>query len=609
MVQDTLSDRKYTIPLDRVAAEVEERFPGRWKGPFEVGARGVRFWDPTASDESAAVVLDHGMLAYSGEQAFLPWVKILGTSFVDKFEADKVSGVLDSILYEEGTSKYWLNHNNQWVSMTPTNLTGHLKTRGFDARPAKGKTFSEVDQVLNEVNLNRRVAGAFPFIHFPHGPIMVDQTQVLNTSTIRVLQPAQTDLCKSFQSARTLFPTVWSFLSSFFEEVPNDTRSKHIQLEMFLSWLQHAYTKYYQQKPQPGLIMILAGPPSAGKSILGMNGSKYTDMLSKSPVAFIDDAESTTTPEEHKRFSEKIKGLVSNHKITFDGKWKATGDVLWFGRIVICLNDDASSIRMMPDLSLSMAGKVTMLMINRNRQDGHRFSEDWAETDRLLKQELPFFARWLLDGWKVPDYLLNHGNTRYFLVPYKHPHLYHEAQERGLAHELYELLKEFMEDYMKTQDKNCEGWVGTSNSLFAMLSTGQFDMIMRKWTTARLGTALGMLAGKSNIERRRSNKNLTVWFIPKELAYREQGEFGEKVVSAADHKSNMRRRIAAQKVRGADDVARDFDHAQGGGDDPYIDQQEIDRRIDGAGERAQDVPGQTGGEGSGNTDATPARKE
>ena len=596
MVQETLVTKKYQIPLDAVAKEVEARFPGRWTGPFTVGARGVRFWDPSARDTTGAVVLDNGMLAYSGEQAFLPWAKIFGTSFVDKFEADKISGVLDSLLYEEGTSRYWLQHNDQWLSMTPTSLNSYLKTRGFDARPDKSKTFSEVDQILNEVNLNRRISGAFPFIHFPHGVITVDQTRVLNTSSIKVLPPAQTDLCKEFHTARTLFPTIWSFLSGFFEETLSDPRSNNIQLEMFLSWLQHAYVKYYHQTPQPGLILIMAGPPSAGKSfilqkiispllgksndissILGMNGSRYTDLLTKAPVAFIDDATSTTTPDEHKKFSEKIKGLVSNHKVTFDGKWKATGDVLWFGRIVICMNDDASSIRMMPDLSLSMAGKVTMLRISRDRKDGHRFDEDWAERDRKLAQELPYFARWLMDGWQVPDYLLNHGNTRYFLVPYKHPDLYHEAQERGLAHELFELLKEVMDDYIATQPdqgKNCEGWIGTSNSLMALM-TGKFDMIMRKWTAARLGTALGMLSSKSNIERRRSTANLTQWFIPKNIAYREQGEFGEKVVSAADHKSEMRKRLIAMK-RNSEAELKDSNH------ELVPEQQKTDTRIDGA---------------------------
>ena len=52
-------------PIGRVAEEVEKRFPGRWPGAFEIGARGPRFWDDTASNPTAAIVRSDYLLGES----------------------------------------------------------------------------------------------------------------------------------------------------------------------------------------------------------------------------------------------------------------------------------------------------------------------------------------------------------------------------------------------------------------------------------------------------------------------------------------------------------------------------------------------------------------
>lgn len=584
-VSDTLAEVKYKIPMEEIAMEVERQFPGRWHGPFEVGARGVRFWDSSSSDPSGAVVMENGMLAYSGEQSFLPWQKILGSRFVEKFEADKISAILDNIVLEQkkgaSSSTYWVRISDQaanterWVCMNQTQITMRLQCLGFSSSIPRSGTASEVTRILDQVHLTRSVSGAFPYIHYPHGIMTLDGKRVLNTSEVRVLQPAPEGMCTTLEEGRTYFPTVWAFLSKFFEQTPKDPRSPNIQLEFFLSWLQHAYRLYYHQTPQPGLILIMVGPQSAGKSfllqkiiakmlggshdikdILSQNGDKYTDLLTQSPVAYIDDLSSITNSDEHKRYSERIKGLVSNHQITFNGKWKSTGETIWMGRIVICMNDDASSVRMMPDLSLSMAGKVSLLMVNRNRDDGYRFSSDWHSTEKKLQAELPFFCRWLLDGWKIPDYLENHSNPRYYVVPYKHPDLYHEAQERGVKHELYELLQEFMEDNRAINKNGYDGWTGTTTALQGSLGSGKYEMVMRKWSTTRLGTALGLLASTTNLRKIRGPNNISMWHIPADFSYLKQEEFGEKIHTTADEKKRIKALIKGEKYVDPKEEAR-----------------------------------------------------
>lgn len=581
-VMDSMIEQKFQIPMEEIALEVERQFPGRWHGPFEVGARGVRFWDHDAKDQNGCQVTEHGMMAYSGEQAFLPWNKILGSKFVEKFEADKISGIIDNVVleYKKGStsSTYWvrLQKNEEglperWVCMNQTQITTFLKCAGFSSTIVRGHTASEVDKILNQVNMTNSVTGAFPYIHYPHGKIKIDGEWKLNTSTVKVWPPAPEGMCMTLEEGRSYFPTIWGFLSNFFEPTPRDSRSSSIQLEFFLSWLQHAYQLYYRQEPQSGLILILCGPQSAGKTFLLqriisplLGGShdikdvltgKYTDLLTQSPVAYVDDMSHVTNAEEHRKYSEQMKALVSNNKITFDGKWKATGETWWMGRVVVCMNDDASSLRMLPDLSLSMAGKVGMLMINRNRDDGFRFSSDWAKTKNQIDKELSFFARYLLSGWKTPEYLENHSNPRYYVVPYKHPELYHEAQERGIKHELFELLQEFMEDNaLANKNKDYQGWTGTTTALLGSLSSGKYDIVMRKWNQSRLGTALGMLASTTNIRRVKGANNVSVWHIPPDFGYLKQEEFGEKIHTKADESKRILKMKKVQELQDAGQI-------------------------------------------------------
>ena len=81
IVDDTAN--LYDIPIETVAAEVEKRFGSRWRGPFEIGRRGVRFWDPSADNETAAIVRKDGMQCFTGGKSFVSWREILGNQFVE----------------------------------------------------------------------------------------------------------------------------------------------------------------------------------------------------------------------------------------------------------------------------------------------------------------------------------------------------------------------------------------------------------------------------------------------------------------------------------------------------------------------------------------------
>ena len=58
------------IPLDKVFERLQATYPGKWMGPFEVGARGPAFWNPESINPTAAIVTETGMVAFSQERSF-----------------------------------------------------------------------------------------------------------------------------------------------------------------------------------------------------------------------------------------------------------------------------------------------------------------------------------------------------------------------------------------------------------------------------------------------------------------------------------------------------------------------------------------------------------
>ena len=99
-------DREGTrIPLEVIADEVEQRWPGAWPGDFEVGARGPVFWDG-GSNPTSVIVQENGCVCFSRDKVFYTWRDIFGPKFVEKFEQDRI-GAAASEAYYDG-QKYWL---------------------------------------------------------------------------------------------------------------------------------------------------------------------------------------------------------------------------------------------------------------------------------------------------------------------------------------------------------------------------------------------------------------------------------------------------------------------------------------------------------------------
>lgn len=513
---------KYAIPMEALADEVAKVFPGRWVGTFEEGARGVRFWDPTASDPTGAVVMKEGMMAFSGEQAFMPWRKLFGESFVQKYEADRISSIADKVVYDG--SAFWMQSpDGKWKSMSKDTFSMNLRVMGFDPTRGKSETACEIDKVEVHIMTNSSVHRALPFVHFPPGIIQYNNEKYLNIATAKCMPPVA-DAVVTLDTIGQYAPFTHKLMRSLF--IDKSLEDPYEQYYFFLAWLQRAYVTGLKQEPVQGQGIVLGGNAGVGKSLLAfqvlapllgghadasgyLSGeTDWTSELLHKPLLIMDDQKPIQSYETMRGFVAGLKKIIANAHIMYNEKFEKTGLVPYFGRIVVAINLDGESIKMLPDMDASSREKI---MLFKCGHDGLKFPER-GEIHSTLRQELPYFAKFLMTV-SLPDMVYS-SEKRFGVRAYWHPDLYDELLETGSVGDLHEVLYSFIKLYSQNHP-NASAWVGTGSALYEALTVDSPGN-MRGYTPRSLQTQLGNMHKKKvfNIERVRDPlSRMRMWKI------------------------------------------------------------------------------------------------
>ena len=510
-----------SIPMERIAAEVDKQYPGQWQGDFEVGVRGVRFWDSSADNQTAAVIRESGMQCFTGGQAFVPWSAILGGKFVRQFQADQIGGAVTEVYFDG--REYWTQlSNGQWQACNKSDIALHLKVeRGLSATVPRGSTSSEVDQALHRIQKQQCIVCAAPLIHRPKGIVYLDGFRVLNTSNVTVFQPSE----KTDIAPVTDFPWLNSYFSSLFDPVE--------QLDYFFAWLRRWYSSALDGKMLPGQASFFAGEPNTGKTLLStlilsrifgghidassfLSGEDgFNSHLFNSAVWAVDDVVPLTDNKSHMKFSALIKKMAANRTFSVREKYRVDKLIEWNGRVVVTCNTDPESIRILPDVDLSNRDKINLFRVAD--RDTFTFPRDVADT---IQAELPFFLRWLLD-WSPPDHVV--GESRYGVQTYCETSLFEAARHSSSAYSFLEVLLKFFEGQLP------DVWTGSATELLsAMLNDADgLAGIAAKYTTRQVGRELSKLASQGYpVEQQRTGIK-RIWSI--QIKQLEQGEPNEVV--------------------------------------------------------------------------------
>lgn len=398
---------RVNIPMEVVKTEIDERFPGRWVGEFDIGRRGPLFWIDDGVNRVGCVIQEGGVWCYSTRAGknFISWSEIFGEKFVKNYrEKQLAEAVADT--YYDGKKYHVKDATGNWGEYPVEEMTRRLRLSGFSpSARKKGDPASEIDEVLVYIQDNRRISGAAPFIYNQNEIVKESGETYINTvSHIKPLDPANTwDTSK------------WPNLEDWMMNIMPDRSSFHA----LMSWMKHYYEGAIHGKPAQGHTLILAGNPDMGKSLFSvyllgqmfggardagdylMGAEKFNNQLGYSPIWVVDDNASAGSEFQGRQFGEKIKKLTATPKLTLRAMYSEPIQLTFRGRMVMTTNLDADALSVVPRLTDSIMDKLLILKLKENYDPWFRGKSSY-EIEDIIDKELPYFLCWLHDQYEIP---------------------------------------------------------------------------------------------------------------------------------------------------------------------------------------------------------------
>jgi hypothetical protein len=154
----------------------------------------------------------------------------------------------------------------------------------------------------------------------------------------------------------------------------------------------------------------------------------------------------------------------------------------WAGRVVITCNADPESIRILPDIEMSVLDKICLFRIRT-------LERDFTNAASHIRAELPAFAAWLTD-YRTPDHC--QGDVRFGVNCYHHTELIETARQSGRTAGFIELLERFKRSWFS--DASQDEWSGSATDLLAeMMADESTKHVAAKYTPDQIGRRLSQL--------------------------------------------------------------------------------------------------------------------
>jgi len=462
------------IPFDVLEEEMNRRWPGRWVGNFEAGVRGCRFWDDQTWDQGSpnpVLVTEKGCINFSSRsrEGFWSWADIFGTRWVESFQHEKFGKVVRE-WYFDGRNYYRLiKDGTTWVPVSAATAQRHLQVDyNLDGKTKKNDS-SEVAKVMTMIEKTKFVDGAVPFVNNPDKVVTFNGNTYLNTARCVCLDPA-----------------VGSFTPDdfwFIADIIDCLFRADIQIRTYCAWLQRFYVSHYLGKPEMGQVVIIAGERGGGKTLLTnkiiaglvggiancknflMDGGTFSEELVSSPLWSLDDEDGAGDARTRAKMTAQIKKLSSSGLVKYNKKYGTVADIPWLGRLVMACNlDDQSLASLMPNVNMSVRDKLLAFRV----YSGMKFPNSKEKTEQLIAEQLPMFARWLMDE----DFSDICNDHRFGVDAYIHPELELAATQNSEAFGFQEVVDMFRAGMKKDE------WVGTASGFWDELLQLEYDRLL-----------------------------------------------------------------------------------------------------------------------------------
>jgi hypothetical protein len=468
-----------SIPLEHVKSALAEKHPGfkKWDTEFILGAQGPSFWLEGSTSPKSAILREHGIQTFAAHSAkgFYTWSDLLGADFVRNYQAAEIGRAVENI-YFDGHDYWRRTPAGTWANFNKPDTILHLKTSRKLSSRATADGPSLMDLAVEHIHNMQRVAEAGPVVCRPSGIIWTNGIQKLNTSNVRVMQPAEGP------------PEVWGDAGNFpwvcrlSAMLPEGTARTTV-----IAWLAWAYQHAYRMEPVSGQVLFICGPVGVGKTlwnreIMGtiFGGFAEANSFLTGEDSFniemffkyfwcLDDGTPSSDARKRTVYSHTLKRIAANSSFRVNGKFLQASMTEWNGRLCVTCNDDEESIRLIPDATVSNTDKLILI---RTVKTAPLVFPPVKEIKEILSRELPHFCRYLLD-YEIPAEI--RGLNRFGVKPYHDSSLLEISEQSNSIAPFLEVVKRWIGHYFRVDSPEAKFWEGTATDLHRNLMLDPLD--------------------------------------------------------------------------------------------------------------------------------------
>lgn len=345
---------------------------------------------------------------------------------------------MNHFYYDNSNKDYWKETPSGWLCLSKGDLTLHLKSQMFSPHKMDGKFISPLEKEIRRIQEEHRVDYCGPLAGWHKGLHSFYGNNVLVTSSPQLLTPTEGD-----------WPFWRAFLETLFSPHPE-------QLDHFLSHMKVSLECFYNQiwRPRQGILLI--GVKNCGKSFLQYRITDLIGQRAADPWLYIIGkttfnrelfgaehlcVEDPVLSSFHERmdFSNAIKRLMFSEVQTCHGKFRESIPLKPRYYLSISAN---SELHNMPlnNLDESMLDKVSIYKCREESMPPEGFKDvPYNEVVPLVRKELPHFAWFILNQYKIPDHI---KCVRTGAKAFQHPELVQAINENLAEFRLLNVLED-----------------------------------------------------------------------------------------------------------------------------------------------------------------------
>jgi hypothetical protein len=232
---------------------------------------------------------------------------------------------------------------------------------------------------------------------------------------------------------------------------PDDT-----QRNVFLGWLSGSYKAVRAGQHHPAPMLVLAVKVNAGKSLLALiagyvmggrtanphsawsGNMVWNDDLFGSELLLLDDSTGSTDIRARLNFAASFKESIYDANVQLRKRHTTSMSARPVWRVMVCCNDNAESLLIVPPIGTDMADKIALLKVSKitTPVDASN-TEGQAMLRAMIREELPAFAA-ILSRFQIPEEL---RDSRAGITAWRHPELAAALESTKQEYRLEELLE------------------------------------------------------------------------------------------------------------------------------------------------------------------------